>query len=136
MEANAPLSQALEEINENRPLPKVFKLEQPKVSSRFTFFLIVRFKLLLTKLDYHLSCPCQKSTTSKNNVSGQNKQDSSFVGPPMKVEWVLDNPRGDSWSPFISETLVPDSVKKQWTSRFEIVMNDGIENSQNSCAFR
>ncbi|KAK6142198.1 hypothetical protein DH2020_003010 [Rehmannia glutinosa] len=104
LEENAPLSKALEEIKENKPLSKVFKLEN------------------LTK-------PFQNS--KKNNCQ-ENTQASSFIGLPMKVNWVLASSQGDAWNPFISETVVPDAVKEQWTKRFMLLMNDGKSNFQTS----
>ncbi|KAI3450436.1 hypothetical protein Pfo_007101 [Paulownia fortunei] len=106
LEENAPLSKALEEIKENKPLAKVFKLEN------------------------HI----KNSTPRKKNISQENTQASSFISPPMKVNWVLASPQGDAWNPFISEALVPDVVKQQWTNRFMLFMNDGISNSQSSQA--
>ncbi|KAL2487840.1 Methyl-CpG-binding domain-containing protein 7 [Forsythia ovata] len=58
----------------------------------------------------------------------------SFIGRPMKVNWVLASPSGDAWNPMISDILVPDSVKQQWTKRFLRLMNDGSLDSPNSCA--
>lgn len=52
----------------------------------------------------------------------------------MKVNWVLVSPQGDAWNPFISEALVPDAVKQQWTNRFMLFMKDGIGNFQSSQA--
>ncbi|KAL0460298.1 UNVERIFIED_CONTAM: Methyl-CpG-binding domain-containing protein 7 [Sesamum latifolium] len=97
LEENEPLSKALEEIKENKPLSKIFKLENH----------------------------AKHSSPRKKNISRENTQASSFVSPPLKVNWVLASPRGDAWNPFISEALVPDSVKQQWSNRFMLFMNDG-----------
>ncbi|KAG8387809.1 hypothetical protein BUALT_Bualt02G0059700 [Buddleja alternifolia] len=105
LDENAPLSKALEEIKENKkPLSKNFKLEN------------------YTK----------NSTPRKKNISGENNEASSFNSPPMKVKWVIASPQGDVFNPFIAETLIPDSVKQQWTDRFMILMNDGISNFPSS----
>ncbi|KAL2239528.1 UNVERIFIED_CONTAM: Methyl-CpG-binding domain-containing protein 7 [Sesamum indicum] len=97
LEENEPLSKALEEIKENKPLSKIFKLENH----------------------------AKHSSPRKKNISRENTQASSFVSPPMKVNWVLASSRGDAWNPFISEALVPDSIKQQWSNRFMLFMNDG-----------
>ncbi|KAK4408845.1 Methyl-CpG-binding domain-containing protein 7 [Sesamum angolense] len=101
---NEPLSKALEEMKENKPLSKIFKLENH----------------------------AKHSSPRKKNISRENTQASSFVSPPLKVNWVLASPRGDAWNPFISEALVPDSVKQQWSNRFVLFMNDGSGNLQSS----
>lgn len=49
----------------------------------------------------------------------------------MKVTWVLASAQGDSWNPFISEAVVPDAVKQQWTNRFMLFMKDGSTDFQN-----
>ncbi|XP_020552253.1 methyl-CpG-binding domain-containing protein 7 isoform X1 [Sesamum indicum] len=104
LEENEPLSKALEEIKENKPLSKIFKLENH----------------------------AKHSSPRKKNISRENTQASSFVSPPMKVNWVLASSRGDAWNPFISEALVPDSIKQQWSNRFMLFMNDGCGNFQSS----
>ncbi|KAL0436547.1 UNVERIFIED_CONTAM: Methyl-CpG-binding domain-containing protein 7 [Sesamum radiatum] len=104
LEENEPLSKALEEIKENKPLSKIFKLENH----------------------------AKHSSPRKKNISRENTQASSFVSPPLKVNWVLASPRGDAWNPFISEALVPDSVKQQWSNRFMLFMNDGSCDLQSS----
>ncbi|KAL3850702.1 hypothetical protein ACJIZ3_012584 [Penstemon smallii] len=98
LEENAPLSKALEEIKENKPLSKVFKTKN-------------HFK---------------KYTRRKITICEENEQDSSYSidVPPMKVNWVLGSPKGDAWNPFISEALVHESVKNEWTNRFIMFMND------------
>ncbi|KAL8501698.1 hypothetical protein ACS0TY_020991 [Phlomoides rotata] len=103
---NAPLSKTLEEIMENKPLAKVFKLEHHTKSS----------------------------SPMKKSMSQENARASSFMGPPMKVNWVLASPQGDVWNPFIADTLIPDAVKQQWTSRFMIFMSDGASNFPSSQA--
>ncbi|KAK6163216.1 hypothetical protein DH2020_000080 [Rehmannia glutinosa] len=106
----------LAELEENAPLSKALEeIQENKPLSKV-------FKLEnLTK-------------NSKKNNCQENTQASSFIGPPMKVNWVLASPQGDAWNPFISETLVPDAVKEQWNKRFMLFMNDGKSNFQTSSA--
>ncbi|KAK9279781.1 hypothetical protein L1049_013463 [Liquidambar formosana] len=41
-----------------------------------------------------------------------------FVNAPEKIDWVLtDSPEG-SWTPFISDEKVPESVKREWAAAF------------------
>ncbi|KAL1545163.1 Methyl-CpG binding domain [Salvia divinorum] len=96
LDEDAPLSKTLEEIMENKPLAQAFKLETHKSYTR-----------------------------RKKNTTQAKSQASSFIEPPIKVTWVLANAQGDSWNPFISEALVPDAVKEQWTTRFMLFMKDG-----------
>ncbi|XP_073040266.1 methyl-CpG-binding domain-containing protein 7 isoform X1 [Primulina eburnea] len=92
----------LAELEENVPLLKVLEeIKENKPLSKF-------FKL-----------------QSRKKTSGNSSQGSSFVAPPMKVNWVLSSTKGDAWSPFVSDTLVPDSVRQQWTDRFVELMNEG-----------
>ncbi|XP_041992846.1 methyl-CpG-binding domain-containing protein 7-like isoform X2 [Salvia splendens] len=102
LDEDAPLSRALEEIMENKPLARAFKLENHKSSTR-----------------------------GKKDTSRKKPQASSFIDPPVKVTWVLASAQGDSWNPYISESLVPDAVKQQWTNRFMLFMKDGTSNFQN-----
>ncbi|XP_073145325.1 methyl-CpG-binding domain-containing protein 7 isoform X3 [Henckelia pumila] len=98
----------LAELEENAPLAKVLEnIKENKPLSKF-------FK-----------------HQSRKKTSGNNSH-SSFVTPPMKVNWVLASPRGDAWSPFVSDTLVPYSVKQQWTDRFIEVMNEGTSSVRSS----
>ncbi|KAL3530701.1 hypothetical protein ACH5RR_010023 [Cinchona calisaya] len=111
---DVPLSTALAEIREmNRPLSKAFKLGH------------------LVK---------KNSISCKKQCMRNNTQTSSFVNPPMKVNWVLASPKGDVWNPFIFDAEIPDSVKQQWNERFMLVMNvDDSEttncNMPSSCTY-
>ncbi|KAG6433464.1 hypothetical protein SASPL_105078 [Salvia splendens] len=96
LDEDAPLSKTLEGIMENKPLAQAFKMENHKTYTR-----------------------------RKKDTTQAKSQASSFIEPPMKVTWVLANAQGDSWNPFISEALVPDAVKNQWTTRFTLFMKDG-----------
>ncbi|KAL1558656.1 Methyl-CpG binding domain [Salvia divinorum] len=102
LDEDAPLSKTLEEIMENKPLAKAFKLENHK-----------------------------SSTQGKKDTYLKKSQASSFIEPPVNVTWVLASAQGDSWNPFISEALVPGAVKQQWTNRFMLFMKDGSSNFQN-----
>ncbi|KAI5666088.1 hypothetical protein M9H77_15941 [Catharanthus roseus] len=95
-----PLSAALEEIKENKPLSKVFKL------------------------GHH----GKNSISRKKKIAKRDTQSSSFANPPKKIKWVLTSPQGDAWKPFIFETLVPDSVEQQWDQRFKSSMGDEDHN--------
>ncbi|GFP82355.1 methyl-cpg-binding domain-containing protein 7 [Phtheirospermum japonicum] len=101
LDENAPLAKTLEEIKENKPLSKVFKLESlAKVSENY------------------------KKKVSEENAHAQA---SSFIGPPMKVKWVLASPQGDAWNAYVADTLIPEVVKQQWAKRFKHFMNDGTQ---------
>ncbi|XP_016462368.1 methyl-CpG-binding domain-containing protein 7 isoform X1 [Nicotiana tabacum] len=104
MREDVPLSATLEELKENKPLSKMFKL-------------------------HHQT---KKSVPCKRNISGEDLQKSSFLSPPAKVNWVLSSPKGDAWDPFLAGTPIPDSVKQQWTKRFMLFMNDETLNAENS----
>ncbi|MCD7469317.1 methyl-CpG-binding domain-containing protein 7-like [Datura stramonium] len=104
MRENVPLSATLEELKENKPLSKMFKLH------------------------HH----AKKSLPCKRNIVQENSDQSSFLSPPSKVNWVLSSPRGDAWNSFIAGTPIPDSVKQQWTKRFMLFMNDETLNAENS----
>ncbi|KAK4370431.1 hypothetical protein RND71_009906 [Anisodus tanguticus] len=69
---------------------------------------------------------------AKRNIVRENSDQSSFLSPPAKVNWVLSSPKGDAWNPFIAGTRIPDSVKQQWTKRFMLFMNDETLNEENS----
>nr|XP_009782300.1 PREDICTED: methyl-CpG-binding domain-containing protein 7 isoform X1 [Nicotiana sylvestris] len=104
MREDVPLSATLEELKENKPLSKMFKLHHQ----------------------------AKKSVPCKRNISREDLQKSSFLSPPAKVNWVLSSPKGDGWDPFIAGTPIPDSVKQQWTKRFMLFMNDETPNAENS----
>lgn len=55
----------------------------------------------------------------KNNY-GEDVQDSmtNFSCQPSKINWVLAGPRGNMWSPFEGEYMVPESVKQKWSETF------------------
>ncbi|XP_074354549.1 methyl-CpG-binding domain-containing protein 7-like [Apium graveolens] len=67
-----------------------------------------------------------KSSNSfwRNNIPREKAQSATFSSPPLKINWVIASPGGDSWNPFIGGSLVPESVKQQWCRRF-MVSNDG-----------
>uniref|UniRef100_A0A5B7BSW6 Putative methyl-CpG-binding domain-containing protein 7 isoform X2 n=1 Tax=Davidia involucrata TaxID=16924 RepID=A0A5B7BSW6_DAVIN len=96
----------LAEINENTPLSEAFKLAN------------------------HL----RKSGWQKKNISRQKPKTLTFdsADPPIKVNWVLADPGGDTWSPFMGELMVPDSVKQEWTKRFIFSISDENYDAPNS----
>ncbi|XP_041995644.1 methyl-CpG-binding domain-containing protein 7-like isoform X2 [Salvia splendens] len=95
LDEDAPLSKTLEGIMENKPIAQAFKLENHKTYTR-----------------------------RKKDTTQVKSQASSFIEPPIKVTWVLASAQGDSWNPFISEALVLDAVKNQWTTRFMLFMDE------------
>lgn len=95
---NTTLSEALAELREyNMPLSKAFKIGS------------------------HV----KNSSSWKTNIPREKVQSSTFNTPPMKINWVIASPGGDSWNPFIGGSLVPESVKQQWSKRFMLSVNDG-----------
>ncbi|XP_059626664.1 methyl-CpG-binding domain-containing protein 7-like isoform X2 [Cornus florida] len=72
----------------------------------------------------------QKSGWQKKKISREKLKTSilNSADPPVKINWVLTGPEGDTWSPFMGESMVPDSVKQQWTKRFISSINDGNYN--------
>ncbi|XP_061372549.1 methyl-CpG-binding domain-containing protein 7-like [Gastrolobium bilobum] len=51
--------------------------------------------------------------------------------PPTKVSWVLSGP-GGFWSPFVDDSMVPESEKLKWSEAFVLSINDGVINGLNS----
>ncbi|XP_059626667.1 methyl-CpG-binding domain-containing protein 7-like isoform X4 [Cornus florida] len=72
----------------------------------------------------------KKSGWQKKKISREKLKTSilNSADPPVKINWVLTGPEGDTWSPFMGESMVPDSVKQQWTKRFISSINDGNYN--------
>uniref|UniRef100_A0A3Q7J1E0 MBD domain-containing protein n=1 Tax=Solanum lycopersicum TaxID=4081 RepID=A0A3Q7J1E0_SOLLC len=104
----------LAQMRENVPLSATLEeLKENKPLSKM-------FKL------YHHA---KKSLPCKRNIVTEN---SSFLSPPAKVNWVLSSPKGDAWNPLISGTPIPDSLKQQWTKRFKLFMNDENLNAEKS----
>ncbi|CAI9301138.1 unnamed protein product [Lactuca saligna] len=99
VEENSPLSVALEEIRENSlPISKAFKLS--------------------TTIKNHGSY----SSWKKSMISRREK-----TSPPNKINWVIDQGSGgdDTWNAFMDDTLVQDSVKKQWSDSFMVAITNG-----------
>lgn len=95
---NTMLSETLAELREyNMPLSKTFKIGS-----------------------HVKSC----NSLWKNNIPREKVQSATINSPPLKINWVIASPGGDSWNPFIGGSLVPESVKQQWCKRF-MLSNDG-----------
>ncbi|CAK9168918.1 unnamed protein product [Ilex paraguariensis] len=114
---NAPLSMGLAEHTENAPQPMALAEFNENVPLSMAF-----------KLGNHIKNP----SSSKKNISRDKVQSSTFTSPPVKINWVLASPGGDSWNPFIGETLVPESVKQQWAQRFMLYINNCNHDAPNS----
>lgn len=122
------LSEALEELNENRPLSKMFKMQHTTVSIASTKTHAELTENNPSKMfescnkHYLFLLPVPQNSASQKRKT--TREDSSPVRPPPKVNWVLASPKGDEWNPFIGDTLVSDSVKQQWSNRFAMFMNN------------
>ncbi|KAL7173494.1 hypothetical protein ACSBR2_032872 [Camellia fascicularis] len=98
VEDNAPLSQVFELCQDNAPLSQVLKL-----------------------------CSRVKNSGARKKIS-RNKvkiSTSDSDKPPAKINWVLADHGGCTWSPFTGESMVPEPVKQQWANRFTLSINDG-----------
>lgn len=61
----------------------------------------------------------------KNTIPREKVQSATFNSPPLKINWVIASAKGDSWNPFIGGSLVPESVKQQWSKRFMMTVSEG-----------
>lgn len=105
VEENSPLSVALEEIRDNSlPISKAFKLST-------------------TIKNYGSYSSWKKSIISRKEKA------SLFATPPDKINWVIDGSGGDTWNAFMNDTLVQDSVKKQWGDSFMVAITNGKHNT-------
>ncbi|KAL4558264.1 hypothetical protein LXL04_036462 [Taraxacum kok-saghyz] len=98
LEENSPLSVKLEEIKENNlPISKAFKLSA-------------------TIKNYGSYSSWKKSLISRKQKTC----------PPSKVNWVIAGSGGDdTWNAFMNDTLVQESVKKQWGDTFLVAITNG-----------
>lgn len=97
-EDNSPLSVALEEIRDNSlPISKAFKLS--------------------TAIKNHGSYNSWKKSVISR------KEKTRFATPPRKINWVISG-GGDTWNAFMNDTLVQDSLKKQWGDTFMVAITD------------
>ncbi|KAI3489963.1 hypothetical protein L1887_45878 [Cichorium endivia] len=104
LEENAPLSVVLEELRENNlPIAKAFKLSN--------------------SIKNHGSYDSWKKSVMKK------EEGSSFSSPPRKINWVIGSNGGQNWNAFIGDTMVPDSLKQEWSEKFLLAMNNGNHNS-------
>ncbi|EPS60376.1 hypothetical protein M569_14429, partial [Genlisea aurea] len=98
-EENEPLSKALEEIKEKKPLSKLFKLE------------------------YHHHPKNHSPEVKKNIPEFTARSSSTLPSPPREVNWILGSSADNEWNPFVKETKVPETVKQKWTQCFTNLMN-------------
>ncbi|KAH9661286.1 methyl-CpG-binding domain-containing protein 7 [Citrus sinensis] len=54
---------------------------------------------------------CEKDVLTK----GANASTLNIASPPAKVKWVLGGPGGNVWNALMNESVVPDSVKQEWS---------------------
>ncbi|KDO72960.1 hypothetical protein CISIN_1g020861mg [Citrus sinensis] len=47
----------------------------------------------------------------------------NIASPPAKVKWVLGGPGGNVWNALMNESVVPDSVKQEWSEIFVFSIN-------------
>ncbi|KAH9701111.1 methyl-CpG-binding domain-containing protein 7 [Citrus sinensis] len=48
----------------------------------------------------------------------------NIASPPAKVKWVLGGPGGNVWNALMNESVVPDSVKQEWSEIFVFSINE------------
>ena len=54
---------------------------------------------------------------------------SSFSSnPPSKINWVIGGGGGQNWNAFIGDSMVQDSVTKEWNQRFLLAVGNGNRN--------
>ncbi|KAL4587651.1 hypothetical protein LXL04_000523 [Taraxacum kok-saghyz] len=104
LDENAPLSLVLEELRENNlPIAKAFKLSN--------------------SIKNHGSYESWKKSMKKEEGS------SSFgSNPPSKINWVIGSGGGQNWNAFIGDSMVQDSVTKEWNQRFLLAVGNGNRN--------
>lgn len=67
----------------------------------------------------------QKFGLQKKFSSGKLKSSTSDIPkPPEKINWVLADPRGNTWNPFIGESMIPEPIKQRWANRFAVSIDD------------
>ncbi|KAF7119565.1 hypothetical protein RHSIM_Rhsim13G0086700 [Rhododendron simsii] len=67
----------------------------------------------------------KKFGLQKKFSSGKLKSSTSDIPrPPEKINWVLADPRGNTWNPFIGESMIPEPIKQRWANRFAVSIND------------
>lgn len=62
---------------------------------------------------------CEKDVLTK----GANASTLNIASPPAKVKWVLGGPGGNVWNALMNESVVPDSVKQEWSEIFVFSIN-------------
>ncbi|KAI8523879.1 hypothetical protein RHMOL_Rhmol13G0106100 [Rhododendron molle] len=67
----------------------------------------------------------KKFGLQKKFSSGKLKSSTSDIPkPPEKINWVLADPRGNTWNPFIGESMIPEPIKQRWANRFAVSIDD------------
>ncbi|KAJ4725878.1 Methyl-cpg-binding domain-containing protein 7 [Melia azedarach] len=66
------------------------------------------------------------SVSCQNYVSGKEVTASTlnYGSLPAKVKWVLGSPGGNVWNPFVGESMVPESVKQEWSEIFFLSIHE------------
>ncbi|XP_031247599.1 methyl-CpG-binding domain-containing protein 7-like [Pistacia vera] len=79
----------------------------------------IKFKPKALKLDNH-SAPSKNFSFQEkhSSVMAVNPSTIDFPSLPAKVKWVLGGPGGNMWNPFVGESMVPESVKQEWSETF------------------
>lgn len=74
-----------------------------------------------------LSLMFKSANRVKKKISSgklKNCSTSDFPKPPEKIKWVLADPRGNTWNPFIGESVIPEPIRRRWANRFTTSIND------------
>lgn len=69
------------------------------------------------------------SVCSEKDVSSEDANASilNVASPPTKVKWVLGGPGGNGWNALMNESVVPESVKQEWSKLFVFSINEIID---------
>jgi len=67
-----------------------------------------------------------QNSGSRHKISREEVKTSTSESPkpPVKINWVLADPGGFAWNPFMGESMVPEPVKLQWANMFMQSMSD------------
>ncbi|KAF3453825.1 hypothetical protein FNV43_RR04266 [Rhamnella rubrinervis] len=72
--------------------------------------------------------PFDHSRPLKHSGKGDRVSVADFSCRPSKINWVLAGPGGNMWSPFMGESMVPESVKQKWSETFISSIHEGSLN--------
>ncbi|KAL9674065.1 hypothetical protein QQ045_030332 [Rhodiola kirilowii] len=77
----------------------------------------------IRKHAHHVAYPAKKvlSCTSITSSFG------NASNPTTKIKWVLTGPGGDDWSPFTADTMVPESLKREWAQMFRDIVGQKLQ---------